>query len=844
MIYHSRLTTLLIYALMTAVLLGFPAGAGAQPAKPNAAEIYEAIKKLNVTGSVLYVAAHPDDENTQLISWLANEKHLDVTYLSLTRGDGGQNLIGPEIQELLGVIRTQELLMARKTDGGKQFFSRAIDFGYSKSPAEALRIWGEQEMLSDVVWAIRKLRPDIIINRFSTDTTVATHGHHTASAILSAQAFDMAGDPGIFPEQLQYAEPWQPERLFYNTSWFFYSSREDFEQAMEQKKDLFKLDVGTYFPLIGKSNTEIAAESRSMHRCQGFGVAGSRGSEFEYLQLIKGSDPEDSGDPGDIFDGIDLSWDRVPGGKEIGPMIEKVLAEYDLDNPAASITGLTGIYNKISSLPDSYWKNKKLEDTRQIIRWCLGIFLEAAADLQMSSPGQTVMVDLEAINRSGADVRLRDIRFSTGQEITVNEPLQNNTGWKMSKEITLPADLDYSSPYWLQSPWSEGRYTVEEQPLRGRPESPEAVTAGFNLSVNGISLRYEVPLVYKETDPARGEVYHRFEVVPPVFVNLDEKVYVFNNQPGKIVVRVTAGTGALKGKLGLGLADGWDVSPAEHEVDLEARGEEKDYTFTVIPPNGSTEASTSVQAVVTAGGQPYNKTVTEISYDHIPSQVVLRDATSRAINLKLEKKGERIAYIMGAGDDIPASLRQIGYKVDVLAPENITPRRLSSYDALITGIRAYNTVRKLQYLQDDLLKYVENGGTMIVQYNTNRGLVTEQLAPYPLRLSRDRVSEEDSPVRFLDPGHPVLNAPNKISEKDFEGWIQERGLYFASRWDPALRPVISANDTGETPKNGGLLVGRYGKGYFVYTGYSWFRQLPAGVPGAYRLFVNLISLGK
>ncbi|QEC53989.1 GlcNAc-PI de-N-acetylase [Anseongella ginsenosidimutans] len=811
---------------------------GQSPEKPNSAEIFQALQRLNTLGSVLYVAAHPDDENTRLISWLSNEKNLDVTYLSLTRGDGGQNLIGPEIRELLGVIRTQELLMARSVDGGKQFFTRANDFGYSKNPAEALRTWGKDSILSDVVWAIRKLRPDIIINRFSADTASETHGHHTASAILSSEAFELAGDPSVFPGQLPYAEPWKPRRLFMNTSWYFYESREAFERAMKADQDLYSLDVGVYYPLLGKSNTEIAAISRSMHRCQGFGSAGSRGSSMEYLKLLKG---DKAGN--DIFEGIDMSWSRVDGGAEIGRLVKKITDAYELSDPAASIPGLLEVHTKIKALPEGFWKEKKLAETRQLIRWCMGLYLEAVAVQPSASPGEQVNVKIEAINRSAIPAGLDSVVFSTGEKWSGNLSLENNKVHFLDQRILLPEGLEYTSPYWLREPWETGRYTVEEQILRGLPESPPPVQAAFYFTVNGVPVHCDIPLVFRETDPARGEVYSHFEVVPPVFVRLPESVYLFpSEEPREIEVSVKAGKAGIKGQLGIGAAEGWSISPASYEVSLDAPGQEKKFRFTITPP--AIPGETTLQAMVTLNGTTYHKEKISISYDHIPSQTVLKDSYARLVRVNLEKKGERIAYIMGAGDEIPESLEQIGYDVDVLPPAGITLQRLQQYDALITGVRAYNTVEELRFLQPVLFEYVRGGGTMIVQYNTTGRLVTDRIAPYPLELSRERVAEEDSEVSLLAPDHPLLNYPNKITEKDFEGWVQERGLYFPHSWDDAYTPLLSAADTGESAKKGGLLAASYGEGYFIYTGYSWFRELPAGVPGAYRLFSNMISIGK
>lgn len=826
---------LVIFSML--LFLTIPGTIRAQtPASHNAVEIYAALQKLNTLGSALYIAAHPDDENTRLIAYLANQKNMEVTYLSLTRGDGGQNLLGPEMRELLGVIRTQELLQARSIDGGNQFFSRANDFGYSKSPGETLQKWGKREILSDVVWAIRKFQPDIIINRFPTDTTVQTHGHHTASAILSAKAFELAGQAKVFPKQLQYVEPWQPKRLFFNTSWFFYSSKEAFQKTVAQNPDLYALNIGTYYPLKGRSNTEISAQSRSMHRSQGFGTAAVRGRNLTYLQLLKGESAESS-----IFEGIDMSWSRIEGGEAIGRLVQEVIDQYQLADPAASIPGLLQVYQKIKALPRGFWKNRKLKEVKHIIRWCAGLFLEAATSTPLANPGENISIKVEATNRSEESIQLQAVQFSTGKKVLVQKKLETRTPFYERIDIDLPEDLLYSSPYWLRKPWSEGRYTVEKQTLRGLPETPEYLHATFQLLINGIPIHYTLPIIYSTVTPAQGEIHKNVEIAPPVSLQLAEEVYVFSEaHPKTVKVTVTSHNGDLKGKLRLEAVDGWEISPATHDITIREPGEKKTFRFTVTPPEKPTQ--NSIKASIVIHGKRYDQALITIDYTHIPSQIVLEEASAKIIKMDLEKRGDRIAYIMGAGDEIPASLEQIGYEVDVLNPATITLQKLQSYDALITGVRAYNTVETLKFAQPTLFEYVRNGGTMIVQYNKT-DLVTEKLAPYPLEISHRRVTEEDSPVTFLAPEHPLLNFPNEITQEDFEGWVQERGLYFPSSWDEAYTPVLAAHDTGEPPRKGGLLVARYGKGYFIYTGYSWFRELPAGIPGAFKLFTNMISIG-
>lgn len=807
----------------------------------TSADIHESIKKLNFLGSALYVAAHPDDENTRMIAYLANEVKANVAYLSLTRGDGGQNLIGTEIQELLGVIRTQELLAARRIDGGNQLFSRANDFGYSKHPDETLKIWNEEEVVSDVVWAIRKWQPDVIINRFDHRTAGRTHGHHTSSAVLSHQVFDMTNDKTVFPEQLKYVQPWQARRLFMNTSWWFYGSREKFAKA--DKSKMLSVDVGVYYPIKGKSNTEIAGESRSQHKCQGMGNSGGRGSMSEYLELLKGDLPKDKAN---MFDGINTTWTRLKGGKAIGDILAMVEKDFDYSNPTASLPNLVKAYRLIKALPDGYWKQVKQAEIEKIIEGSLAMFLEATANDYTATPGEEIELTLEMTNRSSGKVTLKSMTYLPNNiDTTINLVLENNVQNKLYKTLTLPEDIAFTNPYWLNKAQELGMYTVEKQELRGLPETPRQLKVKFSLEVEGEPIDLIKEVVYKKTDPVDGIVYRPFEITPPVFVNLTDKVIVFaSNEAKSVGVLVKSGAANIQGKVTLAIPNDWKIEPEFINIDLKQKGEEQLISFKLFPPEAQSEGLISPMAMV--GDETYTKELVLIEYDHIPTQTVVRNAESKIVKIDLKKDGQFVAYIMGAGDKIPESLRQVGYEVDVLKDSEITLENLKRYDAVILGIRAYNTEERLKFHQSKLMDYVEQGGTMIVQYNTHRRLKVpmEEIAPYPLKISRDRVSVEEAEVRILAPKHVVINYPNKITSKDFEGWIQERGLYFPNEWDKKFTPILSSNDPGEKPKEGGLLVTEYGKGHYIYSGYSWFRELPAGVPGAYRLFTNLISLGN
>ncbi|TRO66322.1 PIG-L family deacetylase [Christiangramia sabulilitoris] len=809
------------------------------PEKWSSAEIYNQIKKLNFLGSVLYIAAHPDDENTRLISYFSNEKHARTAYLSLTRGDGGQNLIGPELREQLGLIRTQELLAARKIDGGEQFFTRANDFGYSKTPSETLEIWNKKEVLSDVVWIIRKFRPDVIINRFDHRTPGSTHGHHTSSAILSVEAFDLAGSITAFDEQLEYVNTFEPKRLFFNTSPWFYGGSEAFKAA--DKSNFISFDTGNYFPLKGLSNTEIASISRSQHRSQGFGSTGSRGTQIEYLELLEGDLPAENSD---VFEGIDTSWNRLKGGKEIGNILAEVENNFEFTNPSKSLPQLLEAYELIQKLEDAHWREIKTSQIKKIIYAASGMFLEAVADKPSATPSEELGVSLEAINRSDANILLTSVELTPNNSVLKPQVnLLNNAGWESNLTFKIPETANYTNPYWLEQEGSMGMYAVKDQNLKGLPETPLTTRATFHLNINGTEISFEKPVVYKFNDNVYGETYKNFEVVPPVDIKFQEDVLIFNNQdPKEIIIQVTAKTENITGVLDLKAGPGWKIEPVKTNFSISQAGGSEKLKFRITPPE--TQNETRLLPEATVKGKVYNQNLIEINYDHIPDLNLIKTASLKLVKLDIKKKGNHIAYIEGAGDIVPESLEQIGYNVTKIAISDISMSNLMDFDAVVLGIRAYNVLDALKYKQDILHDYVKKGGTMIVQYNTNRGLVVNDLSPYKLNLSRDRVTNEKSEIQFLAPDHPVLNSPNKISRADFEGWVQERGLYFPGSWDENFTAILSMHDSGETPKHGSLLVAKYGDGHYIYTGLSFFRQFPEAVPGAFRLFANLISIGK
>lgn len=807
-----------------------------QPQKLTTNQIYEKLQKLNFLGTVLYVAAHPDDENTRLISYLSNHVKARTAYLSLTRGDGGQNLIGPEIRELLGVIRTQELLAARRVDGGQQLFSRANDFGYSKHPDETFDIWDKKQVLADVVWAIRTFKPDIIINRFNHRTPGTTHGHHTASAMLSVEAFDLAGDKNQFKNQLTTTKVWQPKRLFFNTSWWFYGSQENFKKA--DKGNMLSFDVGVYYPLKGLSNNEVASIASSQHLCQGFGRLTTRGSQTEYVEFLKGDFPKDKKD---IFSGINTTWNRIEGGGEIGAILYEVEEKFDFVNPQKHLPQLMKAYGKIQQLKDTHWKTIKSKEIKELIEACAGLYLEASAVSSSAIPNSSIDVNFEVLNRSGIRMELQKIQlFPSGVTKEKNLALEENKK-RNFKETIQVGNIPFSDPYWLTQPWSLGMYKVHQQSLIGKPETPRPLQVVFKMLIADQPITFTKSVLRRYSRRDKGELYEPFEILPKITTKLKHKVLIFSDEKAQqVTVEVKAGAKNASGKVALKAPKGWKVSPATENFSIEQKNDVQLVTFTITPPQHTSEGKLKV--VATSDAKTYTKELIEISYDHIPKQSVLLTSEAKIVRLNIQKSGNYIGYIQGSGDAVPESLRQIGYTVVELDPKTIDATTLQKFDAVVVGIRAYNTIRELQFKQKYLLSYVKEGGNLIVQYNTSRRVNVQ--APYPLQLSRDRVTDEHAKVTVLANKHSIMNFPNKITSKDFDGWVQERGLYFPRQWAKEYTPVLSMHDKGETAKNGSLLIAKYGKGNYIYTGLSFFRELPAGVPGAYKLFANMLSVGK
>nr|WP_294905957.1 PIG-L family deacetylase [uncultured Lacibacter sp.] len=836
------------------------AGKSQTPKALNSAEILLEIKKLKVIGSVLYVAAHPDDENTRLLAYFSKEKLYRTGYLSMTRGDGGQNLIGDEQGIELGLIRTQELLAARRVDGAEQFFTRAYDFGFSKTTDEALKVWDKEKILSDVVWVIRKFQPDVIITRFPSDAR-AGHGHHSASAVLAREAFDAAADPNRFSEQFKYGvKPWQAKRIFWNTF--------NFGGNNTTSNDQVKMDVGAFNPLLGKSYGELAAESRSMHKSQGFGVPAQRGAAIEFFTQTGGETIKEN-----ITEGIIEDWSRFEGGAAINTMIDEIVAAYSISNPSASVKSLIQLYKAIDAINDGDWKKKKLEEVKQIIEACTGLWLEASTNQEFAVMGDSLRLNFNAISRTNVAVVVQRVQLDssflttipdsakakmpfyaeTAKQEAINQAYFVDTFLNKTLQANVPVNFQRkievkrkeTDPYWIAKPMSTGTFTVDNQLLIGMAENNPVYTVRFTVTIEDQTFVFVKPVQYKFTDPVKGELYQKLVVYPPALVKATNSLLLFKDmQPKKASFLFSPqATKKIKASVSLNTTKDWQLSPDFGSFML-TKGQDYELSTTVKPQKFISGQTNYIQPSFTSNVSGYNKQrLRKIEYDHIPTITYFPDAVTKIVAVDVKIAGKKIGYITGAGDFVPYCLQQLGYTVDMLKEEDITAEKLKQYDAVVTGIRAYNVHPWLSNAYDALMNYVKAGGVLLVQYNTSNqiGPVKAKMSPYPFTISRNRVTEEDAKVQFLVPGHSLLTYPNKITEKDFDGWVQERSVYEADNIDTNYTALFGMNDAGEPQHNGSLLVANYGKGRFVYSALAFFRQLPAGVPGAYRLMANLLA---
>lgn len=798
------------------------------PAALSSAEIYRGIEKLNVLGSVLYVAAHPDDENTRLLAYLAKERKYRTGYLSLTRGDGGQNLIGDEQGVELGLIRTQELLAARRVDGAEQFFSRAYDFGYSKTADETLKKWDKEKILSDVVWIIRKFQPDVIITRFPGDSR-AGHGHHWASALLANEAFTAAADPTKFPEHFKHGvKPWQAKRVLWNA--FIFGSNTVPDGA-------FRMDVGAFNTLLGKGYGEIASESRSNHKSQGFGAARTRGETFEHFITTGGERPVS-----DIMDGVNTSWDRA-ANTVLQQQVDQLVNDFSFEYPNRSLTGLIEVYRTIKSIQDSYWKEQKLKEVQVLIESVAGLFADATTNSSSVIQGDSLRINFTLNKRNESNVLLKNISVEQFDS-TLNTTLNTNRNLNIAKTIFINDQKKISQPYWLEHSMPNGSFDVRDQHWIGKAENDHSFKVNYHVEIEGEPFVITRPVQYKFTDPVKGEIYQPVVVLPKIEVQFDKDNYISvkgSTVNGNYVIKSNLKNNTAKYLLQAKHSAGWKVSNDSfyHE------GPSAIITSAFSPIDKKTNSSEEIE-LVAKNHTTYPGYTKTISYDHIPTITYSPPAKANLVNIDVKIKRKRVGYITGAGDKIPEALQQMGYDVVVLEKDDITTTNIKKLDAIITGIRAYNVQAYLSEKYDVLMNFVNNGGNLIVQFNTNNqiGPVRAKIGPYNFNISRTRVSEEDAKVTFALPAHPVFNAPNKITKADFEGWVQERSVYEADQLDSAFVTPLEMNDQNEKPGKGSLIIAKYGKGNFIYTGLALFRQIPAGVPGAYRLLANLIALPK
>lgn len=801
-----------------------------------ASRIYHDLLKANQLGSILYIAAHPDDENTRLISYFENEMLARTAYLSLTRGDGGQNLIGTEIGAAIGVLRTQELLAARRIDGGEQYFTRAVDFGYSKSSLETLDNWDEQEILADVVWVIRNFRPDVMVTRFPPNN-YAGHGHHEASALLAEKAMEAAGDKNRFVDQLEYVDPWQPKRLYFNTSSWW---NKDLPERARDNDNFIRVNVGEYNALLGETAARIASRSRSQHQSQGFGTDVYYGLNIEYMEYVMG----DKANPSQgLLDGVDASWARISAA-DVGTIMQKTIDGFDLADPAASAPSVIEALKLLKQKDSTPMRDYKIEELQELLLKLTGTFAEAVCDNRYYTPGAEVYVKINLLHQYSGEVKLHKLQSNeTVQDQLIHLPKGDLQSTELP--IRISPNAAYSNHYWLRKPW-EYLFEVPDLNELGKGENNPALTVTADLTIDGYTFSIDIPVVHKEVDPVKAVLYRPMNIVPEVTFSFGEDVIVSTGGgKEKAIVYATNHLDSIDAELSLRLPKGWTSKPSMVTYKARKKGSVQRYEFELIPDKKSESGPLDISFLPKGEKKPWAETwnLSEIAYDHIHDQIFMKPASIRLQNISLDKgKVTQVGYIDGPGDDVAKYLKAAGYHVNVLSADDIQAGELGKYGAVLSGIRAYNTREDLSFLNDKINAYVAAGGTYIVQYNTSHRIKSDEIGPFKFTIGRERVTDEVAEVNFLQPNHPVLNLPNSIGSGDFENWVQERGLYFASEWDEAFTPIIGWSDPGEPERKGGLIVAPYGKGYFVYTGISFFRQLPAGVPGAYRLLSNIMNL--
>lgn len=814
----------------------------AQQVRPSkSSEIYRELKTLKHIPKVLYLAAHPDDENTGLLSWLINDQNVETGYLSLTRGDGGQNLLGTEQGAALGLIRTHELLEARKLDGAQQFFTRAIDFGFSKNTTDTFKQWDADSITADVVWVIRKFRPDVIICRFPP-TAAAGHGQHAASAVVAEKAFKLAGDKTAFSDQLKYVNVWQPKRVLWNTF--------RFGSVNTTAENQLKVTVGQYDAQLGMGYGELAGLSRSLHKSQGAGTQSVAGIKTEYFTSVLGEPAKAT-----LFDGVVKTW-TAKGNTDIDQSLDKIISAFNFNKPDLSLPALLVLRKKVMALNDVNLKKDKITALDNIILSCAGFMGEVVTNQAEAVAGDNHNFRLNLISRAENPVVLENVKWLSQSE-SFNRKLSKDSLITIQHDIQIPADAALTEPYWLaKSPTNAATFSVPNDTLVGLPEAESPLNVLLSLKIGSEKFQVKLPLSFKKLDPVRGDVVEALRIVPALELKFTQPLYLVKENEDlhlSLSVKVNSSKKFTNSKINLmykgeqlGSADVNSITGKDFSIDY------------VIPKNKLASINSSrlqLDANYVADGVIYNKNKVLIQYPHLPSLQYFAPATVIVMKGDIQAKVKKVGYIEGAGDFIPEFLRIAGIQVDVLKDEdfygnidesggNGSQNKLSQYDAIVLGVRANNTEKKLGRWMPFLWSYVKAGGNLVMQYNTNQDTTVNQLGMYNFSIANKRVTEENAEVKFLNPNHKLLNYPNKITVDDFKGWVQERGAYFPEKWDAAYEPLFEMHDTGEDSLQGSTLYAKYGKGNFIYTPLSFFRQLPAGNVGAARLFLNFLSAQK
>lgn len=799
-------------------------------AQQSSSEIFVQFEKFQSLKRVLYIAAHPDDENTRALAWFSLSEKAETAYLSLTRGDGGQNLIGEELGANLGLLRSQELLQARAIDGSRQFFSRAVDFGYSRSADESFDKWNKDEVLKDVVTIIRQFKPDVIIARFPPDER-AGHGHHTASSLLAIDAFEKAADANYLPNQVKELGVWKSTALYWNASnWW----NKGIDTVAKNNPDYLVFDIGGYNPLLGQSYNEIGTLARSQHKCQGFGSVLERGSRIEYFQHLAGVKLKDS-----FFNQSTRNWDNIASIK-LSKQINQLTTNFDFRNTANNVPLLLAIYPQLLSIKDPFLRNEKRAFCEKLLLDCLGLHIDITAEDYSFISEKELNVSVNLVNRSQQNVTLLKVESNVGDIMAVQQS-KEITNSLTSVPINLKPKVNVYQPYWLQQSYSN-LYAVESTSNLGKPESSPSLSLDVWVSINNVVVVYTFPVIYKWSDPSYGERKREIISTPDFSANFEEEVVLAKVGTKKEVkIKIYNFSESLKDTLFIAAPKGWRVSQSKIPLSSTI----KHHEFWVQFILEATEESSSGAIVLkdSKGNNVYS--FEEIKYDHIPTQVLFKraDLTIKKLNVTIDNG--KVGYIKGVQEGVPNAISRMGFDVTLIEYADLATIDLSVFKSVVIGIRAYNVKPELANYNDKLIKYVEQGGNLIIQYNTSSSAIKNiKMGPLLFEIGRDRVTEEDAIVTILQPKHPIFNYPNKIEQNDFDDWVQERGLYFAEKYDQAFIPLISWHDKDKSPALGGLIVAEYGKGQLIYTGISFFRQLPSGVEGAYRLFANMLSYQK